>query len=73
MGKKTIDFKTQRGVSRGRKSKAGGGEIKNDSIIYTPGLYARVEQFDNECNFGLIVSDQFLFDKIDSSLKSNCD
>ena len=36
-------------------------------------LYARVEQFDNECNFALIVSDQFLFDKIDSSLKSNCD
>ena len=37
MGKKTIDFKTQRVASRGRKSKAGGGKkIKSDSIIYTP-------------------------------------
>ena len=36
-GRKT-DFKTRRVVSRGRKSKAGGGKkIKSDSIIYTLG------------------------------------
>ena len=36
MGKKIIDFKTQRVASRGRKSKAGGEKIKSNSIIYTP-------------------------------------
>ena len=37
MGKKIIDFVTQRDASRGRKSKAGGKKIKSDSRIYTPG------------------------------------
>ena len=37
MGKKIMDIKMRRDASRGRKSKAGGGEkIKSDSRIYTP-------------------------------------
>ena len=42
MGKKTIDFKTRRVASRGRKSKAGGGKvIKGSGTIYTPGNFSR--------------------------------
>ena len=36
VGKKIIDFVMRHDTSRGRKSKAGGGEIESDSIIYTP-------------------------------------
>ena len=36
MGKKIMDIKMRRDASRGRKSKAGGREIKSDSIIYSP-------------------------------------
>ena len=40
MGKKIMDIKTRRDASRGRKSKAGGGEkIKSDSRIYTPDFF----------------------------------
>ena len=34
MGKKTIDFKTRRVASRGRKSKAGGGEKNQKRLNY---------------------------------------
>ena len=36
MGKKNIDWKTQRDASRGRKSKAGGGIKSKAAQLYTP-------------------------------------
>ena len=38
MGKKIIDFETRRNTSRGRKSKAGGGN-KSGSILNAPSTY----------------------------------
>ena len=48
MGKKTIDLATQRDVSRGRKSKAGGGEESKATQmtqLYTPLLEIKADVF----------------------------